>query len=88
MLVHSCTYYKLHTSIISDDLWQSWANELTILQERYGHQIEFYDEEFKDWNGSTGYHLPLDDPFLISKCIHILRYHEQYLSSVGDKEAV
>jgi hypothetical protein len=60
MLVHSYLYYELDDSIISDDLWQQWANELEELQRKYPKlcKIEYYDTIFKDWDGTTGNHLP------------------------------
>lgn len=58
ILVHSYLYYELDDPIISDHQWQLWANELRDLQAVYGYQIGFYDNEFKDWTGATGYHLP------------------------------
>ena len=60
MLVHSYLYYELDTPVITDDKWQQWADELTELQKDL-KEIGFYDEEFADWNGSTGMHLPKDD---------------------------
>lgn len=60
MVVHSFLYYKMDNPIISDDLWQMWADELTKLQTTYPKlcKLDYYDKEFKDWDGSTGMHLP------------------------------
>ena len=60
MMVHSYLYYVLDSPVITDDKWQQWADELTALQLQK-KQIGFYDEEFVDWDGSTGMHLPKDD---------------------------
>ena len=60
MLVHSYLYYELDTPVITDEKWQQWADELTELQTEL-KEIDFYDEVFADWNGSTGMHLPHDD---------------------------
>lgn len=62
MLTHSCIYYHLNDSVVSDHQWQSWANELRDLQDACVEYrcIGFYDEAFFDWDGSTGYHLPAD----------------------------
>lgn len=57
MLVHSYLYYTLDDTIITDEKWQQWADELTELQKQKS-DIGFYDKEFGDWNGSTGMHLP------------------------------
>jgi NAD-dependent DNA ligase len=60
MLVHSYLYYEADDPIISDDLWQQWANELEELQRSYPKccKLEYYDKEFQDWDGTTGNHLP------------------------------
>lgn len=60
MLVHSYLYYVMDHNIVSDDKWQQWANELAELQKEK-IDIGFYDDAFRDWNGSTGMHLPFDD---------------------------
>ena len=68
MLVHSYLYYVKDAPVITDEKWQQWADELTNLQEKYPEacKLDFYDEVFADWNGSTGMHLP-SDPWLIKK---------------------
>lgn len=74
MLIHSCIYYELDNSVISDDVWQRWADELEQLQLKYPEhtKIGFFDFEFSDWTGATGNHLPLRDPWVISKARYIL----------------
>ena len=51
MAVHSCIYYALDESIISDDTWQSWADELEQLQRNHPEcmKIGFMDAEFYDY---------------------------------------
>ena len=83
MLVHSYLYYVLDDPIISDDVWQQWANELLHLQNQYkGLDIKsdicYYDEVFKDWDGTTGHHLPFDDKWVIRKALQIRRINEKY----------
>lgn len=78
MLVHSYLYYWLDDPIISDDLWQAWANELAKLQEKWDNpKIGFYDDEFTDWRGDTGMHLPRDE-WVHNKSLYILRINQQY----------
>ena len=60
MLIHSCIYYELDSNIISDHLWQEWADELVELQKQK-KVIGFYDKEFSDWTGASGAFLPFDD---------------------------
>jgi hypothetical protein len=76
LLVHSAIYYRLNSSLVSDYLWQEWANYLAYLQDDYGWQVGFYDSAFEDWDGSTGYHLPAD--------MSVLRVAE-YLLKMRDK---
>jgi hypothetical protein len=61
MLVHSYLYYDGCDTIVDDHQWQAWATELAELQRTHPAGIGFYDAEFADWDGSTGYHLPKDD---------------------------
>ena len=60
MLIHSYLYYSLDKPLVSDELWQRWANELVDLQNIHGTDFDYYDNDFEDWDGSTGYHLPSD----------------------------
>lgn len=73
MLIHSFLYYHQDTSIVSDDQWQHWADELTILQKDYPAPIGFYDKAFSDWDGSTGMHLPTDN-WIRRKAEQLLEY--------------
>jgi len=59
MLVHSYIYYHLNDNIVSDDVWQKWANELVELQKKK-KRINFYDKAFSDWTGASGAFLPAD----------------------------
>lgn len=70
MLVHSYLYYVMDHNIVDDGTWQKWADELTELQKEK-HDIGFYDEAFRDWNGSTGMHLPRDQ-WIIDRCKKIV----------------
>ena len=74
MLIHSCIYYELNESIISDHQWQAWADELQKLQKEHPSclRIDFYDWEFRDWDGATGAHLPHRNPWVFQKANYIL----------------
>lgn len=72
VLVHSCIYYRMGSHVVSDEQWQKWANDLRDTQNLFGYQIGFYDEVFKDWDGSTGYHLPLSDPWVVHRAQQLL----------------
>lgn len=75
MLVHSYIYYVLDSSIISDHLWQKWADELEKIQKENPSEINigFFDDAFADWTGSTGAFLPLKDPWVFNKSHQVLR---------------
>ena len=75
MLVHSYLYYHLDDTIISDDLWQEWAEELHELQ-KSATKIGFYDSAFADWDGTTGMHLP-KDAWIADKAHQLLRYRDK-----------
>ena len=77
LLVHSYLYYHRNETLISDHQWQSLANELVELQ-RYRHYINCYDVPFKDWDASTGYHLPADQ-WVQHKAEYLLKLHQSPL---------
>ncbi len=75
MLVHSALYYEMDESVVDDATWQRWADELRDLQNDNPLlcTIEFYDEAFARWDGSTGHHLPLKDEWVLSRANLLLR---------------
>lgn len=77
MLIHSCLYYELDESIVSDHQWQAWAEELTVLQKEHPEflKINFFDWDFRDWDGITGAHLRHREPWVYKKALNILEYH-------------
>lgn len=68
ILVHSRIYYILDTTVVDDFTWKKWADELVQLQKEYPELSRkvIYAKEFEDFDGSTGYHLPLEAPQIIS----------------------
>ena len=76
MLIHSCVYYELNDNIVSDDKWQEWAEELDRLQKQNPKllKMNFYDSYFKDWDGTTGGHLPHRDQWVYWKATRLLKY--------------
>lgn len=59
IMVHSFIYYRLGTSVIDDKTFDRWAYQLRDLQKAYPKEskdVEMY-EDFKDWDGTTGFHL-------------------------------
>lgn len=76
ILVHSCLYYELNQSIISDAQWSEWALELENLQKKYpdiAAKVEF-SKEFKDFDHSTGANLrdAYNQPNIVSLAIRLL----------------
>lgn len=80
MLIHSCIYYELDSSVVSDTMWQEWADELERLQKAYPQhcKLGFFDFEFKDWTGATGNHLPLRDPWVIAKAKYVMNLDDAH----------
>lgn len=79
ILVHSCLYYELNNSIISDATWNKWAKELIQLQKDnpdISKQVKYYNE-FKDFDGSTGFNLPLKDDWVIGTAKYLLKLHTE-----------
>ena len=74
LLIHSCIYYSMDTNLIDDSTFDKWSDELVKLQAEYpeiSKQVEWYDA-FKDWDGSTGAFLPLNDTWVISKAKYLV----------------
>ena len=85
MLIHSYIYYKLGTSIIDDHRWDKWARELVDLQKAYpaiAAKVP-YHEAFKDFDGSTGYNLPVDS-WVANAAINLLRIHDGLQKDIED----
>lgn len=83
MLIHSCIYYELDDSIVSDHRWQKWADELEQLQEKHPEccKIGFFDKEFENWTGATGNHLPHRNPWVMHKAKLIIQLHREKYGS-------
>ncbi len=79
MLIHSYIYYRMDDSIISDHQWSAWAKELVELQKTYPKIADkvAYAEDFKNFDGSTGFDLPLDDEYVIVKATELYRLHKE-----------
>lgn len=72
LLVHSCIYYRLGETVVSDAQWQKWANWLV----EHNRPTGFYDDDFKDWDGTTGFHLP-NTGWILDKAIQIKRIYDE-----------
>ena len=80
ILVHSTIYYRFNDNIISDYQWSEWAKELCELQTKYPEIAKecILHEDFKDFDGSTGFNLPLTEPWVVRKAQQLLRYKERF----------
>ena len=75
LLVHSRIYYVLNNNIISDKQFDDFAKELVQLQKDYpqiSKDVIFYNA-FKNWDGTTGFDLPLEDSWVVQKANQLLR---------------
>lgn len=91
ILVHSFLYYRMNTSIIPDSTYDAWARDLADLQTKYPEIARegVYVDAFADFSESvTGFDLPLHDPWVVSKGLQILRYHEEVYKRRTDDEKV
>lgn len=74
ILVHSILYYRLGTSIWSDDKWNYKAKELQALAEAhpelYRESILF--EEYKSFSWVSGYDLPLYHPHYTAVAVWLM----------------
>ena len=76
--LHSTIYYVYDSNIISDSMYDQFSEDLVKLQALYpdlSKEVEYY-EEFKDWDGSTGFHLTTRLNFH-HKALYMLRLHEE-----------
>lgn len=79
ILVHSCIYYELNDNLVSDSTWNAWANELVKLQKRYpkiASRVDYHGE-FRNFDGSTGFGLPLKNPEIMNKAKYLLKIHKK-----------
>lgn len=74
LLVHSIIYYCMNDNIISDEQWAKWAVELEELQAKYPDIAKVCPraKEFEGFDHSTGYNLPLDDPYAVATARRLL----------------
>lgn len=76
ILVHSVIYYRLNDSVISDHVFDEWSRELVELQAKYPEVAAKCDwhEGFKDFDGSSGFDLPIHDPRALNAAYRVLNY--------------
>lgn len=70
----------MNTNIIDDHTYDEWCKELADLQSKYPKEssnVDFYKEEFKDFDGSTGYHLPKES-WMHDLGNRLLKIHKEF----------
>lgn len=69
ILVHSCLYYNMNTNVVDDVTYDRWARELDSLQKQYPDIASkiIWADAFRDYSPSTGFDLPIDDPWVVQK---------------------
>lgn len=75
VLVHSVIYYRMNTNIISDIQYDKFAKRLQSLQNQYpviSKSVNELYKEFKDWDGCSGFNLPLGDVWANNKAAYLL----------------
>lgn len=79
ILVHSCLYYGMDTSLIPDHMFDKWSQELVQLQNDYPEIAEKcdYAKAFKDFDGSTGFDLPHHNLEIVNKARQLKQLSEQ-----------
>lgn len=88
ILVHSCIYYEYNTNIISDAKWNQWSKELVELQKEYPNEASkaLRFEDFKNFDGSTGFDLPIHDECVKQKALKLMSYTQAEAKRVQIKK--
>ena len=75
ILVHSLLYYELDINLVSDAQWAEWARELAELQTTHSDIASrvIFDDAFKNFDGSTGFHLPFRDEQVVKIAYRLMK---------------
>jgi len=75
VLVHSVIYYEFNENLVSDAQWAAWGLELVKLQNEHPDIAKkcIYASAFESFDASSGYNLPLRDPWAQNKARYLLR---------------
>jgi len=79
IVIHSCIYYRLNENLVSDHQWAAWAKELVEAQERFPDIAEkqLWAKEFADFDGSTGFNLPITEPGVVARARSLVSYSKK-----------
>lgn len=86
LLVHSIVYYRMDESLITDAQWSRWALELEELTKKYPNIAKAAPlaNEFRDFDHSTGYNLPIETPWAVARACWLVQVHQD-MSYRGSK---
>lgn len=78
VLIHSCIYYRLNTSIVSDLQFDKWSNELVKLQSDHPllSKKGIFHDDFRIFDGTTGYDLSLNNKWVENTAMYILNLYK------------
>lgn len=78
VLVHSVIYYEMNKNLITDAQWSKWAFELDALQKKYPKLAAKCPlaYAFEDFDGSSGFNLPLRDPWAVRTAVYLVKHFE------------
>jgi len=79
VMIHSCLYYSLDENIWSDHKFDYACKELVeLMRDNPNAYSDRYDEYFEGWDGSSGYHFPHRDPWVLGQASLLIREDEEY----------
>lgn len=77
IVLHSYIYYCMNDNIVTDSVYDAWCNELVKLQKENPEEskaVEYFYKEFKEFDGSTGFHLANLDNSSHDRALRLMRY--------------
>lgn len=88
ILIHSYIYYRKGDSIWDDFTYDDHCKELARLLKDYPEEAEKskWSNAFEDYDASTGFDLPIDNPWVIQKAEYVYRIHTEGLWKRKDNQ--
>ena len=79
LLVNCCLYYGMNENIISDDKYDLFSFDLADLIKKHPDDFKksVYHYEFRNFDPSTGFNLPLFDPWGECTAIYLLKIYNK-----------
>jgi hypothetical protein len=84
ILIHSCIYYELDDSLISDEVWNLMAHELVKLRDENPGIVKSmkFPDELRKFTPATGHDLPLRDPWVLSISQDLIRTRDRMKNTI------